>query len=219
MCIVVFFIRLNIVSNSKVSEFFLTEWNFRNIWLIPYFWFTHLYTASLSFIVSSEQLLFPIECWWRKLEGFIFLLVQLKKIDNSKLSAFFLNTEYNFRTIWLIPYFYALTFIHHHCHSDWFQLNMSTFSTCALIQGHQKTGTKISQPISQIFLKFNSSVKHLLFELCTGIFLHKMYSHLRLKICTRFVPSVLIFSPKYHFPFLRLKNHTNLKGINMWPLK
>ena len=100
----------------------------------------------------------------------IVLLVQLKKIDNSKLSAFFLNTEYNFRTIWLIPYFYALTFIHHHCHSDWFQLNMSTFSTCALIQGHQKTGTKISQPISQIFLKLNSSVKNLLFELCTRIF-------------------------------------------------
>ena len=101
--------------------------------------------------------------------------------------------------------FSALTFIPHHYHSDWFQLNMSTFSVCALIQGHHKTGTKFSQPIYQLFLKLNSSVQNLLFQLCNGIFLYKMCSHLRFKIRTRFVSSVFIFSPKFHFPFLRLK--------------
>ena len=54
--------------------------------------------------------------------------------------------------------------------TDWFQLNMSTFSTISLILGHQKIGTEIYQLFSNYFMKWNRPVQNLHFELCTGIF-------------------------------------------------
>ena len=35
---------------------------------------------------------------------------------------------------------------------DWFQLNISNFSMCALISEHQKTGTQLSQPTFKRFI-------------------------------------------------------------------
>ena len=58
-----------------------------------------------------------------------------------------------------------------HTTIDWFQLNMSNFSTRALILGHHKTGTQISQPIFQLFFKLNSPVHNLTFQLFTVLFL------------------------------------------------
>ena len=46
---------------------------------------------------------------------------------------------------------------------DLFHLNMSTFSMNALILGHYRAGTHISQPIFQSFKKMNSPVHNLLF--------------------------------------------------------
>ena len=44
----------------------------------------------------------------------------------------------------------------------WFQLSMSTFSTRTLVLGHHETVSQISQPIFELFLKFNSLVHNLL---------------------------------------------------------
>ena len=45
-----------IITISKVKAFvFLIEYNFCMIWLMTYFWFTHLHTASLLFILLLIQ--------------------------------------------------------------------------------------------------------------------------------------------------------------------
>ena len=83
---------------------------------------------------------------------------------------------------------------------------MSTFSTRALILGHHETGTQISQPILQIFLKLNSSVHNLIFELCTVQFLYQMYLQLRFKILAHFMSSVLLYWSKNPIFIFRSQN-------------
>ena len=71
-----------------------------------------------------------------------------------------------------------------HLEYDWIQINMSNFSMRALILGHHKTGTQISQPIFELFLKFNIPLHNLLFELCNGVlFIKNVFTFAFQNVC------------------------------------
>ena len=84
--------------------------------------------------------------------------------------------------------------------TDWFQLNMSTFSMRSIILGHHKTGTEIYQPILNYFMKSSRLVQNQLFGFCTRIFKYKMYS-----CVAKWVPVLwLVGGPPHDFDFLNM---------------
>ena len=90
---------------------------------------------------------------------------------------------------------------------DWFQLNMSTFSTHNLIWGHQTMVTQLSQPKFYRVLFWNILVNNFIFELCTGIPPPTPLTNIQLwwKTCAVLCLWFWVFFWKFHFPFLHIK--------------
>ena len=95
--------------------------------------------------------------------------------------------------------------------TDWFQINMFTFSMRSIILGHHKTGTKLYQPIFNYFMKSSRLVQNQLFGFCTRIFKYKMYS-----CVAKWVPVLcLVGGPPQDFGFFKHAQKINVIVFNV----
>ena len=93
---------------------------------------------------------------------------------------------------------------------DLFQLNMSKFSTCDIIWGHHKTGTKLSQPNFYVF--YFLITYYTIYSLnCVLRYMSEKYI---LQLKWKCVPVLclwfLVFSQKVNFHFYLSKDLTNI---------